>query len=326
MEKTAAEKKKENKQALWGGLTLLTLIVFGGFVCSACLEGAEQARQEREQQGSVAASKPAKEPLPQPELASIVVDRFVIQAEREGHEVVVSLDTDLPDWAEVIVSLSRLYYRVGKEDAYSGTYFDEKARISQWRTPRRIPYDDEEWKADLSANQAEMSQISSDLAYEIDRIDDHLEVRMVLHINQPDSRFGGRGNPHLSGAAVSRSGEWNLIEAERRIPAPLTGPAPPKKSQIVAYDGLQQGQYYQLLKQTPFSPLNSEEMKGLPTDLALRALGSIVQLPAGQMIHVISVHRRRAGSIEYEVDVEGVRGWILSTALMNTGVERAEAP
>ena len=326
MEKIAVEKKKENKQALWDSLTLLTLIVLVGFVCSACLEGAEQAYQEREQPGSVAASKPTKEPSPQPEPASIVVDRFVIQVEREGHEVEVSLDTDLPDWAEVIVSLSRLYYQVGEEDAYSGTYFEEKARISQWRTPRRIPYDDEAWKAERSAHQTEMSQISSDLAYEIDRIDDHLEVRVVLHINQSDSRFGGRGNPRLSGAAVSQSGKWNLIEAERRIPAPLTGPTPPKKSQIVAYDGLQQGQYYQLLKQTPFSPLNSEEVKGLPTDLVLRTLGSIVQLPAGQMIHVISVHRSKTGSIEYEVEVEGVRGWILSTALMNTGVERAETP
>ena len=256
--------------------------------------------------------------------AKIIANRLVIKTEREEGAVMLSLDTDLPDWSEVFVSLSRRYYHVGKEDAYSSTYFEEKARIAQWRTPRRIATDDASWKADLSADQAKMARISSDLAYKIGRIDDHLEARVVLHINQPDPRFGGRGNPHLSGTIVSKSGEWNIVEAEQRILAPLTGQVLPKQPSIVAYDGLQPGQSYRLLKQTPFSALNSEEVKDLPMDLTLRALGNIVQLPAGQIIHVVSVRKSKVGSREYAVEVEGVRGWILDTALMNTGVERAE--
>lgn len=258
-----------------------------------------------------------------PETTQIVANKLIIQAEREERAVMLFLNTDLPDWAEVWVTLSRLYYRVGKEDAYSGGYFSEKARIAAWRTPRRISYDDAAWKAERSADQARLSRISSDMAYEIDRIEDHLTASVTLHLNQPDPRFGGFGNPNLFGAIVSKSGKWNVVRAKQRIPAPLAG-APLQQSQIVAYDGLQSGRSYRLLKQTPFSPLSSEEKKDLPLDLALQALSSIVQLPAGQVIHVRSVRKTQMGGREYEVEVEGVRGWILDVPLMQIGVERVE--
>ena len=84
--------------------------------------------------------------------AKIIANRLVIKTEREEGTVMLSLDTDLPDWSEMFISLSRRYYHVGQDDAYSGTYFDEKARIAQWRTPRRIATDDAAWKTELSAD------------------------------------------------------------------------------------------------------------------------------------------------------------------------------
>ena len=98
--------------------------------------------------------------------------------------------------------------------------------------PRRfavIPVDDDAWKTDLTTHQSEMAALSNDLAFEIDRIEDQVGVRAVVHVNQPDERFGGRGNPNLAGGAVSRLGDnrdWNIIKAGTQIPLPLAGDMP----------------------------------------------------------------------------------------------------
>ena len=49
------------------------------------------------------------------------------------------------------------------------------------------------------------------VAFEVASIADAVEIRAVLHLNQDDPRFGGRGNLNLSGAATSRSGSTEVI-------------------------------------------------------------------------------------------------------------------
>ena len=153
--------------------------------------------------------------------AEVVSNRFQLQWELDGTDLLLAIDTDLPDTAEVSVSADRVYFEVGNDEAYGRYYFNETEPISKWRNPRRIPIDDEAWKADLIAFQSEMSAISKMVAFEIARIEDQIQVHAVIHLNQPDPRFGGRGNPNLSGGAVSESS--NVIEAEIKIPWPLSG-------------------------------------------------------------------------------------------------------
>ena len=169
---------------------------------------------------------------PGPEESSrtgVVTDRFTLHWELDGTDLLLAIDTDLPDTAEVIVSVDRRYYQVGDADAYSRYYFMEKGLISKWRSPRRIPLDDHAWRTDLTTHQSEMAALSNDLAFEIDRIEDQVGVRAVVHVNKPDERFGGRGNPNLAGGAVSRLGDnrdWNIIKAGTQIPLPLAGDMP----------------------------------------------------------------------------------------------------
>ena len=60
------------------------------------------------------------------------------------------------------------------------------------------------------------------VAFEVASIADDVEIRAVLHLNQDDPRFGGRGNPNLSGAATSRSGTaGSIVEAEATFEFPL---------------------------------------------------------------------------------------------------------
>ena len=150
---------------------------------------------------------------------------------------------------------------------------------------RRSPSDGEftadAWKADLTAHQNQMAGLGDDLAFEVGRIEDSIEIRAVLHLNQDDPRFGGQGNPNLSGEATSRSGDWVLVEAEASVEFPLDGPRPSSRSSRVPYDGLVTGESYRLSQETPLMPERE------PAD-PLEALVKAVELPAGSVVRVIA--------------------------------------
>ena len=123
------------------------------------------------------------------EPTGVVANMFDLNWELVGSDLMLSIDTDLPGETEVIVSLRRSYYEVGNSESYARDYFEERSLISRWREPRQIAIDDEAWKADLKAHQDEMARISSDLAFEIETISNEIEIRAVVHTNQPDPRF-----------------------------------------------------------------------------------------------------------------------------------------
>ena len=151
----------------------------------------------------------------------VISDRFELHWELDGTDLLLAIDTDLPDEGELSVSVSRTYYEVGSDVFYLRDYFSEFEPVSRWREPRRIALDADAWKADLTAHQNEMAALGNDFAFEVARIEDSIKIRAVLHMNQDDPRFGGHGNPNLSGEATSRSGNRILVEAEASIPFPL---------------------------------------------------------------------------------------------------------
>ena len=256
----------------------------------------------------------------------VVSDRFVLQWDLDGTDLMLAIDTDLPDTAEVIVSVDRGYYEVGNDDAYSRDYFSEKGHISKWRNPRRVPIDDKAWKADLMTHQSKMSALSSDLAFEIDHIEDQIGVRAVVHVNQPDPRFGGRGNPNLSGTAVSRiagNNNWYIVEAEKKIELLLTGIPPAKRAKNVAYNGLRKGKSYRLLKETPVMATHPNSVSDSNLEQTMEVLGKTLYVPAGRVVRVVSVDQSTGPHPWYEVEVVGngrATGWINSIALMRGGV------
>ena len=151
----------------------------------------------------------------------VISDRFELHWELDGTDLLLAIDTDLPDEGELSVSVSRTYYEVGSDVFYLRDYFSEFELVSRWREPRRIALDADAWKADLTAHQNQMAALGNDFAFEVARIEDSIKIRAVLHMNQDDPRFGGHGNPNLSGEATSRSGNRILVEAEASIPFPL---------------------------------------------------------------------------------------------------------
>lgn len=273
------------------------------------------AGQDMESRVEQAEDPPAKE---EP-TGGVVADLFELCWELEGNKtLVLAIETDLPEDAEVLVSVNRTYYTVGDPETYGRDYYSEARLVSDWQQPRRIVLDGELWKVDLQEHQDMLASISSDMAIEIERISDSVEVRAVLHANQQNPRFGGRGNPLLSGKAVtSRSATFNIIEREELFHLPLGGPPPPRKSRRAPWDGLESGQRYELTRETPLMA-NRERKEGTGLDF----LRTMRHLPAGTVILVTDVDRSES-TPWYEVTLDGdrsVTGWINSIALMSQDI------
>ena len=257
---------------------------------------------------------------------NVVSNRFKLQWEIRGTDLMLAIDTDLPDAMEVIVSVDRRYREIGSDIVYSRDYFSERALLSEWRTPRQVPIDDDAWRADLLAHQAEMAKLSSELAFEIGRIDGQIEVRAVVHVNQPDPRFGGRGNPNLSGVAVSQtagSNNWNIVEAEQQIELSLTEILPDSTPRSVAYDGLQKDESYRLIDETPLMASSSNAVTDSNLERTLEVVGRTLFMPAGTVVRIVGVHQTIGPNPWYQVEVvgtEGMVGWINSVSLMRSGV------
>ncbi|QEF96761.1 hypothetical protein Mal15_07910 [Stieleria maiorica] len=147
----------------------------------------------------------------------ILCDRFEIQASRLDDTLTISLATDLPDSASMIVSISRSYREVGSSAVYSLDYFSEKSTVAEWRSPRTFRVDADRWRRSMKAKQREMAAL--DLGFDVAAINDTVDVSMVVHINQADRRFGHK-NANLFGKAVASSG-LRTIREEKSIPFPL---------------------------------------------------------------------------------------------------------
>lgn len=273
--------------------------------------------------------KTANSPIEQPAMRSardrrVVCDRFELRYELNGTDLLLWIDTDLPDEGKLSVGVHRMYHEVGVSDAYSRSYFDSIEPVSRWRGPRRISLDAESWKASLKAHQDKMAAIGSDMAFEIASIEDNVEIRAILHLNQDDPRFGGRGNPNLSGTATSRSGVKSVIvEAEATIRFPLAGSPPASRSRRVSYDGLVTGESYHLSHETPLMPVRS--VSGKSFEESMDAIGSMLYLPAGTVVNVKAVDR--GPTLWYQVEVKSDRrmsGWINSGALIQQEIFRIE--
>ncbi|MCY4353264.1 MAG: hypothetical protein OXC09_00515 [Truepera sp.] len=217
----------------------------------------------------------------------------------DNESIELFIQSDLPDEAEVRVTVRRIYTRIGDPPGvtYSIPHFREDGTLEQWREPRRVPADPEVWKAELLSHQAEMGRIGAAWAFEIADIDSDIELTAYAFANK---------------TVVARS------EIEVRLPL-ITAEPIHKRSTLVGFDNLAYGEVYRLLgDRTPLMPkLQAETWADL----------EYTPLPAGTLIRVEAI-TRRSGDFWYQVSLPehpGYVGWINSIALMRTGVEWATA-
>ena len=161
--------------------------LFVGLFAIGCAGAVDDSRQQE--------SPPASPSAPE----GVVSDRFALRWELDGGSLLLAVDTDLPDEGELSVSVSRSYFEVGSDEEYARDYLSMSQPVSRWREPRRISLNADAWRENLAAHQAQMEEIAP---FEVATIADAVDIRVVLHTNQDDPRFGGQGNPNLSGTAI----------------------------------------------------------------------------------------------------------------------------
>ena len=231
--------------------------------------------------------------------------------------LVLVIDSNLPDEAEVRVSAYRIYTRVGVPEQYSRAHFLEDGSLGQWREPRRMSVDPEMWKAELLSFQRDQARASKEWAFEIDEIADEIEVSASVFANKTGERYGRREYDSLIARIQNTEG---LASSELVVHLPLVTAEPiPRQSSFVAFDALEFGGSYRLLGDQ--IPLLSQLPPGGWEDL------QYLHLPAGTVIRVEAIVLQD-GDYWYLVTLldhpsySGLEGWINSIALIREGVER----
>ncbi len=293
--------------------------IMSALAISACIMGAgcsSESSNTTSGTGQVSGDEQGTKGAERRALDGVVATVFDLKWQLDGSNLLLSVDTDLPDESEVIVRVNRLYYESGSPTAYGRDYFTESSVISRWREPRQISIDDDAWRADLKSHQDEMARISRDMAFEIGSISNEIGIRAVVHANQTDRRFGGRGNPKLTGPVVSDDGGFKTVSAEESILRPLAGAAPATSSALAPFDGLKAGNTYRIPKEVPLMPSRNPSSED-----ALANLAKVRHLPANGRVYVIRVDDSENWPWYYVSlpDYEDTKAWINSVAFIKEG-------
>ena len=226
----------------------------------------------------------------------------------------MSLDTDLPDFTVVMVSVSRSYFKKGNTTAYPIDYFQEKGTVGQWRKARSIALDEAKWDRDFKSQQRKTAQAG--IGGDVGRISRSVDVHFVVPINQADDRFGS-SNQNLVGRAVVRNGTMRNVRAAAVVQKPI-GSVSKAPQGLAGYDNLAVGRSYRVQKEVPLMPeLNPKD--------PLVAVSRSRRIPPGSVISVQEIGKKDGDRWYRVVATVGGKnlggGWLNSIALMGQALE-----
>lgn len=149
--------------------------------------------------------------------SAVVAEKFDIKHRIEGNKLFVVLDTDLPDFPEVAMTVRRDFKQKNHPIVYAIIYFQEDSTVGAWRKEREIVIDNAEWKKKMEAEHEKYKKMLTPLR--VETIDEAIAVKMVIPINQRDKRMGDK-NSNLKGKVVEGTSA-KLIAREVKVPFPL---------------------------------------------------------------------------------------------------------
>ena len=240
----------------------------------------------------------------------ILCNEFNIISKIEGSHLIINIQTDLPDYTEIMVSVSRSYFEKGNSSEYPLDYFSEKNTIGKWREVNKIYLDNNKWKALLKKRQNELSRIG--YGFETEKISDTIDISFSVPVNQSNKNFG-KGNINLKGKEVTIS-NVNYIRKEKIIEYSLDSTIVLNQSNIsLDPKNLDIKHIYVTSKETPLMPYFDS---GDISDINL-----IKYIPVSGYFKVIS-KKIKTSNPWYKVDAyqkDGIyigEGWINSIALI----------
>ena len=238
--------------------------------------------------------------------------------ERNGDNIVLSIDTDFPDEAAIMsISIRRAYEATdvgGHQDTFVVDYYHVRDEpLSKWKAPQLISLDDKAWKAKLIAHQDKIGRLPG-MGFTIDDVDDNIDITVYV--------FEKNKKPRSSKALATSK---LLAKKELIMYRPLKDDVGLGESRIVAFDNLKIGHSYILLKdKTPLMPVMDTE--DLTTEDIMNALMAAKSLPSGTKIEVVDISYQSHNThnkwyFVSLIDIPELQGWINSKALMMDGAE-----
>jgi len=257
----------------------------------------------------------------------IVCDRFELSANLGGDSLQLSLDTDLPDATDLMVSVDRTYVQQEDGQTYSREYFSEKTTVGKWRDARKVTVDDAQWAQEVDRLRSLFASTGDPIT--LQSVSDTIDVRFVVPVNQAEPAFGDM-NANLHGKMVKEAG-LRIVEVEKRIRRPL-GQSRSLDSDWVSPDDLQVGSSYRLPVRGPDAPKSglAQGTPLMPTfdcggDLSL--IEQVVYLPEGSTVTVRG-RRFHGGTLWYQVQSVSTQaagqgsGWVNSMAFHGRALEK----
>lgn len=200
------------------GLILILIIA-----CALVLRSGQRRQAEQPQKGvSAPVTRSIPEPRQSPRTAStttetaIRCDKFDVIAHLDGDTVRFRLETDLPDYTEVMVGVSRSYYEADGTE-YAPAYMNKKSTVGEWHTLQPVSVADHVFEDLLQERVDLMAKFGE--SFKVARVENEIEVSFVVPINQSNPVFGEK-NVNLHGTKVSRTG-LRTVEGEKKLRKPL---------------------------------------------------------------------------------------------------------
>jgi len=152
------------------------------------------------------------------DLEQIVCDKFDPLVQMNGDKIELSLDTDLPDFTVLRISVSRNYQEKGSNDDYPIHYFSQKTTVGEWRKPHSIDISDNRWIQAYGeqTNRLKRAGIWAGLA----GVSDQIEVSFTVPVNQTNPSFG-KSNENLIGKKVRTGSNLRIVDFEQQFERPL---------------------------------------------------------------------------------------------------------
>ena len=127
-------------------------------------------------------------------------DKFIVNTELQNNELLVSIDSDLPNFTNIIVSVSRSYTTNIGLNKYPIDYFSDRSNLKKWKKTQNIFLDNTKWQDDFLKHRKILISSGNPITKVID-ISDFIRVVVTVHAKQSNPAFGEK-NINLVGNEV----------------------------------------------------------------------------------------------------------------------------
>jgi len=241
-------------------------------------------------------------------ISQVTCDEFNVEWDFEENQLKLELKTDIPDYTDIIVSVSRSYVLKENNQTYSVDYFNEKSTVKAWRKVREITIDNDKWNHDFEKDLKKAAAF--ELGTKAKSISNDIEIRFVIPARQTNPTFG-KWNSKLTGKMVNDDG-LRIVEKEFSFSTPLASSI--KSTSFTLWNSLEKNHIYKISKNTPLMP-----------EFEPNAITSIFSKPktinSGSMIRIIEIKMKRDFpwyNVELlDTDYFAIyEGWVNGKALM----------